>query len=54
MTWGWGEHGQLGLGDTFDRTDPQKVNLNWNEPFPPSQLCVYCGSGFTIVAKSTQ
>ncbi|KAG6515007.1 hypothetical protein ZIOFF_025385 [Zingiber officinale] len=54
MTWGWGEHGQLGLGGTFDRTAPQIVNLNWNESFPPSQLAVYCGSGFTIVAKSTQ
>ncbi|XP_070043931.1 ultraviolet-B receptor UVR8 isoform X1 [Nicotiana tomentosiformis] len=25
MTWGWGEHGQLGLGDTDDQTDPQIV-----------------------------
>ncbi|KAL6547157.1 hypothetical protein OROMI_022878 [Orobanche minor] len=23
MTWGWGEHGQLGLGDTNDQTAPQ-------------------------------
>ncbi|XP_022024461.1 ultraviolet-B receptor UVR8-like [Helianthus annuus] len=23
MTWGWGEHGQLGLGDTCDHTCPQ-------------------------------
>ncbi|KAK6922074.1 Regulator of chromosome condensation, RCC1 [Dillenia turbinata] len=26
-TWGWGEHGQLGLGNTLDQTSPQVVGL---------------------------
>lgn len=26
-TWGWGEHGQLGLGDTRDRWRPEEVRL---------------------------
>ncbi|GJN17500.1 hypothetical protein PR202_gb04573 [Eleusine coracana subsp. coracana] len=28
FTWGWGEHGQLGLGDTLDQVAPQRVNLD--------------------------
>ncbi|KAI3920543.1 hypothetical protein MKW92_041956 [Papaver armeniacum] len=39
MTWGWGEHGQLGLGNTCD------VLPSDNR----TQLSVYCGSGFTFV-----
>ncbi|RWW79742.1 hypothetical protein BHE74_00011955 [Ensete ventricosum] len=54
MTWGWGEHGQLGLGDTSDQTCPQKVKLGCNGSFISSQSVVYCGSGFTIVTKSTE
>lgn len=54
MTWGWGEHGQLGLGDTSDQTRPQKVKLDCNGSFLWTQFAVYCGSGFTIVAKATE
>ncbi|XP_061351951.1 ultraviolet-B receptor UVR8-like [Gastrolobium bilobum] len=46
-TWGWGEHGQLGLGDTCDRISPVTVNLgcDLNEA---TSIRVYCGSGFTF------
>ncbi|KAF8663889.1 hypothetical protein HU200_055227 [Digitaria exilis] len=44
FTWGWGEHGQLGLGDTSDQVVPQRVNIG----FSPGSHSVYCGSGFTI------
>ncbi|PRP85799.1 putative E3 ubiquitin-protein ligase HERC2-like [Planoprotostelium fungivorum] len=27
VVWGWGEHGQLGLGDTLDRSTPQFVEI---------------------------
>ncbi|CAL9187518.1 unnamed protein product [Musa hybrid cultivar] len=54
MTWGWGEHGQLGLGDTSDQTRPQEVKLDCNGSFLWTQFAVYCGSGFTIVAKATE
>lgn len=50
-TWGWGEHGQLGLGDTSDQSLPRVVDLG-NKP--GSNLLttrVYCGSGFTIAVK---
>ncbi|KAL6614392.1 hypothetical protein ACP70R_036662 [Stipagrostis hirtigluma subsp. patula] len=47
FTWGWGEHGQLGLGDTSDQVAPQKVNIG--DEGPP--LGIYCGSGFTIAVK---
>ncbi|KAJ0982847.1 hypothetical protein J5N97_011102 [Dioscorea zingiberensis] len=30
MTWGWGEHGQLGLGNTCDQTFPQAI-WYWND-----------------------
>ncbi|MCL7051380.1 hypothetical protein MKW94_016022 [Papaver nudicaule] len=52
MAWGWGEHGQLGLGNTCDQTGPQMVNLG--DVFPSdnqAQLSVYCGSGFTFVVR---
>ncbi|KAA8529475.1 hypothetical protein F0562_033726 [Nyssa sinensis] len=52
MTWGWGEHGQLGLGNTDDETSPQVVRL---DPNPPNKLTtskIYCGSGFTFVVKT--
>ncbi|KAL6845454.1 hypothetical protein ACP4OV_024949 [Aristida adscensionis] len=51
FTWGWGEHGQLGLGDTYDQVVPQKVNIGDNGPRTSSSLGVYCGSGFTIAVK---
>ncbi|KAL8161536.1 hypothetical protein V2J09_013025 [Rumex salicifolius] len=50
-TWGWGEHGQLGLGDTRDQIHPQIVQLG-NKPVISSCLPrVYCGSGFTFVVR---
>ncbi|CAO2178026.1 unnamed protein product [Urochloa humidicola] len=45
FTWGWGEHGQLGLGDTSDQVVPQRVIVAAS----PGSRGVYCGSGFTIV-----
>jgi len=46
-TWGWGEHGQLGLGDDGDRISPVTVILGYdlNEA---ASIRVYCGSGFTF------
>ncbi|KAK3162112.1 hypothetical protein QOZ80_1BG0085650 [Eleusine coracana subsp. coracana] len=52
FTWGWGEHGQLGLGDTLDQVAPQRVNLGETGSGASSSLDVYCGSGFTIAVKS--
>lgn len=46
-TWGWGEHGQLGLGNTCDQTSPQAVNLSGNTS-KAANFKVYCGSGFTF------
>lgn len=50
MTWGWGEHGQLGLGNTNDQISPQCVEIGC-EGSGSFSLRVYCGSGFTFVAK---
>ncbi|KAL2253481.1 UNVERIFIED_CONTAM: putative E3 ubiquitin-protein ligase HERC2 [Sesamum indicum] len=52
MTWGWGEHGQLGLGDTNDQAIPQVVSLAHisAEKHPISR--VYCGSGFSFVLRT--
>ncbi|KAL0421184.1 UNVERIFIED_CONTAM: Serine/threonine-protein kinase Nek8 [Sesamum latifolium] len=52
MTWGWGEHGQLGLGDTNDQAAPQVVSLAHKpaEKHPISR--VYCGSGFSFVLRT--
>lgn len=46
--WGWGEHGQLGLGSTSDHTTPQSVLPEDNSLISR----VYCGSGFTFALKS--
>ncbi|CAM0883362.1 unnamed protein product [Alopecurus aequalis] len=52
FTWGWGEHGQLGLGDTCDHVFPKRVNLGDNSSrSPASSLAVYCGSGFTVAVS---
>ncbi|KAM0894961.1 hypothetical protein ACQ4PT_024124 [Festuca glaucescens] len=52
FTWGWGEHGQLGLGDTCDQVVPQRVNLGGRSSGSSvSSLGVYCGSGFTIAVS---
>ncbi|KAL9263480.1 Ultraviolet-B receptor UVR8-like protein [Drosera capensis] len=52
-TWGWGEHGQLGLGDTRDRSHPQVVDLG-EDGIADSQdtTMLYCGSGFTIAVRT--
>ena len=51
MTWGWGEHGQLGLGDTSDQTFPHVVNIGCSGHRSGSHIRVYCGSGFTLLVK---
>lgn len=51
-TWGWGEHGQLGLGNTNDQTIPQTVSLIPDIQNKEASLNVYCGSGFTFAIKS--
>lgn len=51
MTWGWGEHGQLGLGDTDDRTCPNTVYIKYIESTDSTRIRVHCGSGFTFVVK---
>ncbi|KAI3812070.1 hypothetical protein L1987_16774 [Smallanthus sonchifolius] len=52
MTWGWGEHGQLGLGDTCDHTCPQVVSMAQNAAHDHITSKVYCGSGFTYVVRT--
>uniref|UniRef100_A0A0D9YFR5 RCC1-like domain-containing protein n=1 Tax=Oryza glumipatula TaxID=40148 RepID=A0A0D9YFR5_9ORYZ len=52
FTWGWGEHGQLGLGDTCDQVTPQRVNIGDKRPYSSASVNVYCGSGFTIAVNS--
>ncbi|KAL1550975.1 HECT-type E3 ubiquitin transferase [Salvia divinorum] len=49
MTLGWGEHGQLGLGDTNDQTAPQVVCLDRISAWGDATPRVYCGSGFSFV-----
>ncbi|KAL3570035.1 hypothetical protein D5086_027284 [Populus alba] len=51
-TWGWGEHGQLGLGNTNDQTIPQTVILVPDIQNKEASLNVYCGSGFTFAIRS--
>lgn len=51
-TWGWGEHGQLGLGNTNDQTIPQTVSLIPDIQNKEASLNVYCGSGFTFAIRS--
>ncbi|XP_023645360.1 ultraviolet-B receptor UVR8 isoform X2 [Capsella rubella] len=52
-TWGWGEHGQLGLGNTSDQTNPQLVSLG-STYLQTKEIEVYCGSGFTYVVRRKQ
>ncbi|XP_059316696.1 ultraviolet-B receptor UVR8 isoform X1 [Lycium ferocissimum] len=52
MTWGWGEHGQLGLGDTNDQTVPRVVSLCNEQSRKPCVGRVCCGSGFTFVIRT--
>lgn len=51
-TWGWGEHGQLGLGNTYDQISPQAVRLGHRLPGQRTMIKVYCGSGFTFAIKA--
>lgn len=44
LTWGWGEHGQLGLGSMTDSWQPTVVEV-------PPCTNVACGSGFTIAVQ---
>ncbi|CAN7059601.1 unnamed protein product [Brassica oleracea var. botrytis] len=53
QTWGWGEHGQLGHGDTNDQTNPQLVSLGSGD-LQTKETNVYCGSGFTYVVRRKQ
>ncbi|CAH8337035.1 unnamed protein product [Eruca vesicaria subsp. sativa] len=50
QTWGWGEHGQLGLGNTNDQNNPQLVSLGSIDQ-RTKDTKVYCGSGFTYVVR---
>lgn len=52
MTWGWGEHGQLGLGNTSDQIHPKVVNLGDEVQNEDTQLEVFCGSGFTYAIST--
>ncbi|KAL9307416.1 putative regulator of chromosome condensation 1/beta-lactamase-inhibitor protein II [Arabidopsis thaliana] len=52
-TWGWGEHGQLGLGNTNDQTSPELVSLG-SIDLRTKEIKVYCGSGFTYAVKRKQ
>lgn len=51
MTWGWGEHGQLGLGSTVDQTSPRVVKVEHKPPTTHSRTEVFCGSGFTFAVR---
>lgn len=53
MTWGWGEHGQLGLGNTFDQIIPQVVTIDHELPHKSLMSRVYCGSGFTFCLEGS-
>ncbi|XP_038704339.1 ultraviolet-B receptor UVR8 isoform X2 [Tripterygium wilfordii] len=50
-TWGWGEHGQLGLENTSDQTNPQVVSLG-HDNLNKDTMKVYCGSGFTFAMRT--
>ena len=45
-TWGWNEHGQLGLGDTTDRSSPVQVGslTNWET--------IAAGHSFTLATNN--
>lgn len=53
MAWGWGEHGQLGLGDTNDQTAPEVVNLGHKLAKKCAISSVFCGSGFSFVLRTS-
>lgn len=43
--WGWGEHGQIGIGSEVDVWQPTCVDL-------PACVQIVCGSGYTIAVKA--
>eukprot|EP00249_Psilotum_nudum_P015642 c25443_g1_i2 orf=363-1670(-) len=50
MAWGWGEHGQLGLGTSNDQEIPCKIPISLagkNHMFR-----IFCGSGFTFCVEN--
>ncbi|KAK8480404.1 hypothetical protein V6N13_090347 [Hibiscus sabdariffa] len=51
-TWGWGEHGQLGLGSTSDESSPRTVSLGDEVQHKDGTVRVYCGRGFTYAIRS--
>ncbi|KAL0814383.1 hypothetical protein Bca101_070826 [Brassica carinata] len=53
QTFGWGEHGQLGLGNTNDQNNPRLVSLGSIDQ-RTRDTKVYCGSGFTYVVRRIQ
>ncbi|CAF1928072.1 hypothetical protein HID58_065827 [Brassica napus] len=53
QTCGWGEHGQLGVGNTNDQNNPQLVSLGSIDQ-RTRDTKVYCGSGFTYVVRRIQ
>ncbi|GMI70703.1 SENSITIVE TO ABA 1 [Hibiscus trionum] len=50
-TWGWGEHGQLGLGSTSDESSPRTVSLGDEVVHKDGTVRVYCGSRFTYTIR---
>lgn len=50
--WGWGEHGQLGLGSTRDESSPQTVSLGDEVERKDGTVRVYCGSGYTFAIRT--
>ena len=46
FAWGWGEHGQLGVGNTHNMSQPTQVQV-------PACEGVCCGSGFTVALQAS-
>lgn len=51
-TWGWGQYGQLGHGDTLDRTTPTRVE--YFEEIDGKVLNINCGPWQTVVTLETK
>ncbi|KAB2084499.1 hypothetical protein ES319_A05G338100v1 [Gossypium barbadense] len=50
--WGWGEHGQLGLGSSRDESSPKTVSLGVEVERKNGTVRVYCGSGYTYAIST--
>jgi alpha-tubulin suppressor-like RCC1 family protein len=48
MVWGWGEHGQLGLGTVEDRFYPELVAIPPIAVEGELRWRTFCGTGFSI------